>query len=45
MAGSNAAYDVSCRHCRTNFAEMVILTDKAQIEAFRASEELNASRI
>ena len=45
MPGSIAAYAVSCRHCRMNLARIVIPTEKAQTEAFRANEEMNAERI
>jgi hypothetical protein len=44
MPGSIAAYAVSYRLSRANLAGIVIPTDNARPEAFRASEGLNASR-
>jgi hypothetical protein len=45
MPGSIAACAVSLRLCRLNFAGPVTGRDKAETEAFQASEDLNASRI
>jgi hypothetical protein len=45
MPGPIAVYAVSCWLCRVNFAGIVIPTDNALAEAFRASEGLNALRI
>jgi hypothetical protein len=45
MPGFIATCAVSCRLCRMNFAGMMIQTDKAETEAFKTSEGLNASRI
>jgi hypothetical protein len=44
MPGSIAAFAVSCRLCRLNFAGAVTWSDKAETEAFQASGGLNASR-
>jgi hypothetical protein len=45
MPGSIAACAVSCRLCQVNFAGAATRSDKAETEAFQASEGLNASRI
>ncbi len=45
MPGSIVAYAVSNRFRQVNFAAMLLPTCKAETEAFRASESLNASRI
>jgi hypothetical protein len=45
MPGFIATCAVSCRLSRMNFAGITIPTDKAETEAFQASEGLNTSRI
>jgi hypothetical protein len=45
MPGSIAASAVSFLLCQVNFAGAVTRSDKAETEAFQASEGSNASRI